>query len=264
MYTLFRGGYNTKHGNSFTLSRPGGISNYVILHLRTPAQFQIDKQTFYISSNSVIIIKPNTPYQYSAMNVDFKNDWMHFTCDSDSFEHTYAQLFNRPIQVRNSLQFTHYFQHILWEYYYASPDFKQQNIDMLFQVMVNKLLQENQDFEKNKRYSPYATALQELRLTMQSRPNQNFTPQELAEKMNVSASYFQHLYKEFFGIPFKKDLIDMRLSYASDLILNTTLTFEQVAYMSGYSNEIHFYRQFKQKTGMTPKEYQLSMRPIKC
>lgn len=264
MYTLFQGGNHTKHNRSFTLSRPGGISNYVILHILTPAQFQIDNQTFYIFSNSVIIIKPNTPYQYSAVNVDFINDWMHFTCDNDSFEYTYAGLFNRPIQVRNSLQITQYFQHILWEYYYASTDFKQQNIDMLFQIILNKLLQEHQDFEKNKNYSPYASTLQELRLTMQSRPNQNFTPQELAAKLNVSASYFQHLYKDFFGISFKKDLIDMRLNYASDLLLNTTLTIEQVAYMSGYSNEIHFYRQFKKKNGMTPKEYQLSMSPIKC
>ena len=39
----------------------------------------------------------------------------------------------------------------------------------------------------------------------------------------------------------------------------TPLTFEQIAYTSGYTNEIHFYRQFKKKTGMTPGEYRISM-----
>ena len=85
-------------------------------------------------------------------------------------------------------------------------------------------------------------------------------PEELAAQINVSSSYFQHLYKDFFGIPFKTDLIDMRINHARDLILNTTLTFEQIALMSGYSNETHFYRQFKTKTGMTPKEYRITMK----
>ena len=92
---------------------------------------------------------------------------------------------------------------------------------------------------------------------MQSQAYKNFTPAELAASLDVSPSYFQHLYKEFFGIPFKTDLINMRIEYAKDLILNTNLKLEQIALMSGYSNEIHFYRQFRQKTRMTPREYLL-------
>ena len=263
MYTIFRGGYQSKHPKSFTLSRPQGVNNYVILHLRTPALFQINDQTFQTAAKTAIIIPPNTPYQYAAVKVDFQNDWLHFHCPDDRFTQTYSGLFNHPIPLRNDSQFAQYFQHIIWEHHYGTPAFKLENIDMLFQVMLNKLFQEHLDFEQTGKYNPFASSLQDIRLTMHSQPNKNFTPQELAAKMNVSPSYFQHLYKDFFGIPFKKDLIDMRLYYASDLILNTTLTFEQVAYMSGYTNEIHFYRQFKEKTGMTPREYQLSLGPTK-
>ena len=260
MYTLFRGGYNSKHPKSFILSRPQGVEYYVILHVKTPAHFMIAENTFDILSNSIIIIRPNTPYQYSALNTEYKNDWMHFSCDADYFETHFKSMINKPIPLQNPLMFTQYFQHIIWEYHYTCEEFKNQNIDMLFQVLLNKLIQEANESSVSGNYNPYASELQELRLTMQSQPNKNFTPEELAGKLNVSPSYFQHLYKEFFDIPFKKDLIKMRLDYARDLILNTTLTFEQVAYMSGYSSEIHFYRQFKAKTGMTPKEYQLSMK----
>ena len=79
-------------------------------------------------------------------------------------------------------------------------------------------------------------------------------------KLNISRSYFQFLYKDYFGISFKKDLINMRLQYAQELLLNTTMPIEQIAFQSGYSNEIHFYRQFKAKTGLTPGEYQKTMR----
>ena len=261
MYTLFRGGYNAKHSKSFILSRPQGVEHYVMLHVKTPTHFWFADNTFDILSNSIIIIRPNTPYQYSAINTEYKNDWMHFSCDFELFESICGSIINRPVRIQNPLQFTQYFQHIIWEYHYSCDEFKEQNIAMLFQVLLNKLLQEANASVGSDNYNPYASKLQELRLTMQSQPNKNFTPEELAEKLNVSPSYFQHLYKEFFDIPFKKDLIEMRLNYARDLILNTTLTFEQVAYMSGYTNEIHFYRQFKAKIGMTPKEYQQAMKP---
>jgi len=45
------------------------------------------------------------------------------------------------------------------------------------------------------------------------------------------------------------------VDYAKELITSTTLPLEQIAYACGYSNEIHFYRQFLRKTGMTPGEY---------
>ena len=90
---------------------------------------------------------------------------------------------------------------------------------------------------------------------MQSQPYKGFTAREMAESLEISPSYFQHLYKEFFGIPFKTDLINIRLDYARGLILNTDLKLERVAQLCGYNSEIHFYRQFREKTGMTPREY---------
>jgi len=259
MFTLLRGGYHTRPAKEFSLARPQGISNYVILLLKTPVLFEIEDRIYHVATNSIMIIPPNPPYRYSVLDIDFQNDWMHFDCEEDSFKDAFSHLFSQPIPVRNSMQFSQYFQHILWEYHYACPEFRQQNVDMLFQIMMNKLLQEHQEWKSNENYTPYASALQELRLTMQSQPSKNFTPQELAKNMNVSPSYFQHLYKDFFGIPFKKDLIDMRLNYACSLISDTPLTFEQIAYTSGYTNEIHFYRQFKKKAGMTPGEYRISM-----
>ena len=90
---------------------------------------------------------------------------------------------------------------------------------------------------------------------MQSQPYKNFTSREMAEELGISASHFQYLYKHFFGIPFKSDLINIRMDYARDLILNTDLKLEQISQLSGYNSEIHFYRQFREKTGMTPREY---------
>ena len=47
----------------------------------------------------------------------------------------------------------------------------------------------------------------------------------------------------------------MRIEYAKELIISTNLPLEHIAYSCGYSNEVHFYRQFLSKTGMTPGDY---------
>ena len=131
---------------------------------------------------------------------------------------------------------------------------------MLFEVFFNKPLQEEQTVKTQHPYNPYVSRPQKLRLHMLSKPYHNFTPAELADTLHISPSYFQALYKDYFGVPFKTDLINMRLEYAKRLIEETTLPFEEIAYQCGYTNEIHFYRQFKAKIGMTPREYRLSVR----
>ena len=260
MYTVLRGGYNSKHPKEFVMYRPNGLYCYLFLIVRSPAYMQIGAERFVIETNSAVIIQPNIPYEYAGIESEYKNDWLYVESSEPDFEEKYGQLFNHPIPLSNSLQFTQYFQHIVWENNYGDEEHRKENVSLLLQVVFNKLLQEKKSLKEQKEYNPYAAELQELRLMMKDRPDKNFTPMELAAAMNVSPSYFQALYKEFFGVPFKTDLIQMRLEYARELILETGLPLNQIAELSGYSNEIHFYRQFKAKTGMTPREYQESMR----
>ncbi|WP_408637504.1 helix-turn-helix domain-containing protein [Novisyntrophococcus fermenticellae] len=45
-------------------------------------------------------------------------------------------------------------------------------------------------------------------------------------------------------------------NHANKTILhNTDMSVEKIADICGYSSEVHLYRQFCQKTGMTPKDY---------
>lgn len=259
MYNIIRCGYNAKHSKDFLMSRPNGLYCYLFLIVKSPASFQINDRPFTIHSTSAVLISPNTPYQYSGLDCEYKNDWLYFTCENNDFESKCGSLFNHPIPLSNGPQFSQYFQQIIWENHYALEQFRVQNVSMLFEIIFNKLLQEEQT-TKAQTYNPYISQLQKLRLYMLSMPNHNFTPSELADRLHISPSYFQFLYKDYFGIPFKTDLINMRLAYAKSLIIETALPFEEIAFQCGYSNEIHFYRQFKAKTGMTPREYRMSVR----
>lgn len=260
MYNIYRGAHNAKHPKDFLMSRPKGLYCYLFLIVKSPAAFLINGKPFTIHSASALIISPNTPYQYSGLDCEYINDWLYFDCTSEDFVSKYQSLFNYPIPLSNSLQFSQHFQHIIWEDNYALEEFRVPNTSMLLEVLLNKLLQESQFPGTQQSYNTHTSNLQKLRLQMLSKPNYNFKPEELSNMLHVSPSYFQFLYKDYFGVPFKTDLINMRLDYAKSLIEETTLPFEEIAYQCGYSNEIHFYRQFKAKIGMTPKEYRLLTR----
>lgn len=257
MYTVTVAGYNSKHPHPFFMSRPNGNPDYLLLIIKTSTCFLIDGEEMIVNPGSALLVRPNVPYQYRSIDGEFKNDWLHFYSDDPDFPDNSGLLFHQPIPLDNLGHISRYFEQLMWERSYGLKSCRCQNVDMIMQLLVSNLLQAIEKKDSALPYSPYSSKLQNLRLTMQSQVYKNFTPAELAASLDISPSYFQHLYKEFFGIPLKTDLINMRIEYAKDLILNTNLKLEQIALMSGYSNEIHFYRQFRQKTRMTPREYLL-------
>ena len=73
--------------------------------------------------------------------------------------------------------------------------------------------------------------------------------------MSLSVPHFQALYKEEFGISCYEDVINARMEKARYYLKNTVLPIKTVAELCGYANDVHFIRQFRQRTGMTAGEY---------
>lgn len=255
MYNVLKGGCGARHPSSFRMSRPEGLPNYVILIVRTVGDFTINEHNYTVNPGTAIILSPTTSYFYGNPNGDYMDDWIHFDVDSNSIFNLHKDMTNIPIPIENIEMFTFLIRQILWEKSYGSPDFSMQNIDALFTVLVNHLIT---TYENKNNQNP-THHLQEqfklLRLEMQATFAKNPSIEEYARKMGISSPYFQHLYTDFFGISFRKDLIRMRIDHAKYIIRTTDLTLEQIAEVCGYKSEVHFYRQFRQITGRTPGRY---------
>jgi AraC family transcriptional regulator of arabinose operon len=79
--------------------------------------------------------------------------------------------------------------------------------------------------------------------------------EQIASRVNLSKSYFQHIYKELFGCSVVSDIINGRLEYAKYLLGNSSLSIAVISKMCGYENDTHFMRQFKRFVGVTPSQY---------
>ena len=78
---------------------------------------------------------------------------------------------------------------------------------------------------------------------------------ELAQKCNISEVYFRKVFTEVYKTTPKQFVVDVRIDKAKQLLSDGFLRVGAVAEQCGFSNQYHFCRLFKEKTGITPTEY---------
>lgn len=77
----------------------------------------------------------------------------------------------------------------------------------------------------------------------------------LSQRFNRDYSALSKLFSEVRGITIERFAIIHRIEYAKELLCYSQLSTSEVAYKLGYSSPAHLSSQFKQVTGMTPKEF---------
>ncbi len=79
--------------------------------------------------------------------------------------------------------------------------------------------------------------------------------EEIAQRFHLSKYYLAHAFKEECGVSPIQFLTSLRLSHAKRLLTETNLRIGEVAAQVGFTELNRFCRLFRQKTGITPKEY---------
>ena len=85
--------------------------------------------------------------------------------------------------------------------------------------------------------------------------NPRLTNAELAKQCNISEIYFRKVFTKRYKTPPKQYIVNLRISKAKQLLAENNLKINTLAERCGFSNQYHFCRLFKEKTGLTPTEY---------
>lgn len=83
---------------------------------------------------------------------------------------------------------------------------------------------------------------------------------KIADDLHQSPSVLSRSIKHSTGFTFQELLIRKRFEKAISLLLETELPIEEIITYVGYENYSFFYRQFKKRYGMTPRNYRLAHR----
>lgn len=255
MIKVIMGGYEAWHPSTYQMSRPNGLPNYVLLIIRTHGEFLMNDMSYIADARSALVISPKTSYYYGNPHGDYIDDWMHFEIKECELKQQLDRIANVPFPISNMESYTLYIRQILWELSYGHSDYKNENINALFQVLFNHLLADYEVGKRPESMSPYYSELQMVRLEIASSLPDPHSIEHHARRLRISESYFQHLYKKYFGVSFRHDLIQIRINHAKYLLLTSSLSVQQIAESCGYANEVHFYRQFKKMTGCSPAKF---------
>lgn len=80
--------------------------------------------------------------------------------------------------------------------------------------------------------------------------------ESVADSLYISPGYLSKIFKIAFGMSFTEYMVKLKMEKALELIKENNLTVKEISNKLGYNSVQYFIRIFKEKYGLTPKEYQ--------
>ena len=85
---------------------------------------------------------------------------------------------------------------------------------------------------------------------------------DMAELVSMSDSALSHFFKKRTNRNLIDYINDVRLGYATKMLLETTHSISEIAFLCGFNNISNFNRAFKKNKGKTPSEYREALQKI--
>lgn len=249
-YKIVRTLNDGKEPQSFSLVRPGGTEEYLLLHFKTRAIFELNGKKLNISPGECIILSPGTPHSIFTDGCELIHDWMHFYPENEE------EFLKLKIDINNFFTptdtgiITTAIRRCVQELIYKDEFYEQIISAKVTELMVNlsrQLCRKDSGSHKD--------ALKALRLDIYRNPMNYPDTVHMANSVMLSRSRFSVVYNNLFGTSPKADLINARISKASYLLTLGTMSIADIAEQCGYQNVYHFIRQFRTVTGVTPGKY---------
>lgn len=248
-------GYNHIHDADFFVSRPNGSGDNLLLLLKTPAVFRLGGKDIETAENSFILYKEGTPQFYRSKGSEFANDWFHFSCSEEEnalFE-SLAIPFDKVVQIGDMSVLSMLIKSMSYENY-SSNLYRADSARLYLNLFFIKLSEKLQN-SSGSLISTHYDKMSVVRSKIYSMPGHDWNVEGLAHELTMSKSHFEHMYKRIFGTSVMNEVINSRTEYAKFLLVTTDIPVRQIAEMCGYKSDIHFMRQFKSRTGVTPSGF---------
>lgn len=97
--------------------------------------------------------------------------------------------------------------------------------------------------------------INQARILIRDNISNSISPAEIANQLGLGYSWFRKAFKKYAGISPAQFQLQIRLQKAKDLLLNTNLSVSEIAYELTFDTPGQFSTFFRQKAGMTPKEF---------
>ena len=85
--------------------------------------------------------------------------------------------------------------------------------------------------------------------------DQKVNLEEIAGQLHISYVWFRTYFRKHTGFSPYDYLLNIRINHASLLLANSNLSIKEIALASGFHSQQQFSKTFRNKTGVSPREY---------
>lgn len=249
-------GYNTIHGKDYSLKRNGDNKNYFLMLFKNPCVLNINGEKISAERDTVVIYEKKTLIDLHSYEDIFIYDWICFSIGGESDFFASLDIPLDTVIRYIDVDFLSELIRNLTNEFYSSGINRAKMIDSLIKTILIKISETNGIKGMSQQSTdPHYSELTELRQKIYQNPQIKWTVELMASEVNMSKSYFQHIYREIFGISCISDVIICKIDKAKEILSTTSCTVSQTAAMCGYDSDEHFMRQFKKVAGVTPTVY---------
>mgnify|MGYP000848147052 CR=1 FL=1 len=90
----------------------------------------------------------------------------------------------------------------------------------------------------------------------------SISPEEIAEQVNMSYSWFRKVFKEYTGLTPYQYVQEIRIQKSKELSATTQFNSQEIAFKVGFENSDYFCTAFKKRTRYTPIQYRRMIRSV--
>lgn len=244
-----------------------GTSSFItLIHIRSQCTLTLRKRTFQTIPGDLLLLKKNVPYKSdsrgSLIVFDIESSFVDSLFDAQISDcRIIYELLHTPSNNDEYLYFskiasdsTEFIDLLIEES--TKEDVYQEKLMRLLLVGLfstldrsrnETLLISNSTMGSENRFGRIMKYISDNYRTV--------TLEETARKFGYNPDCLSARFKIITGMSFSKKLLSIRMEEAIHRLLTTDYTVSEISSLVGYQDRSHFSRNFREYTGMTPKQY---------
>ncbi len=251
---IYQLGWHWKHPENFVIERPNGHFGSQIILVQSKGRLVMGDIEYHAEKNTAFVVSSCLPHCIYGDGEEYCDDWIRFSLEKEDqeFISSLGLEFNKPVKL-NDDGVSKLIAAAEDIFNSAIPNKKTALHHILCAILIH--ISENAVPVQKKKHNYYDEELDKLKKQIYDDPSHDWNIPEIAEKLNISVSHFQRLYKNRFGVSCMNDVFMSRMEYAKQLLMNTELTANEISEKCGFNNYEYFSRSFAKYACMSPIKY---------